>query len=52
MTFKEWLRQTKANHAKANQLAALAESAERQREMDEDASIDSYFNGKELTKGK
>lgn len=42
MTFKEWLRQTKANPTKANELDTLASQAERQREMDEDMSIDTH----------
>ena len=44
MTFKEWLRQIKPS--KANQLATLADQAERQREMDEDVSIDEHFKAK------
>lgn len=46
MTFKEWLRQTKNCPTKANHLDALANQAERQREMDEDVSIDT----REITK--
>lgn len=44
MTFKEWLRQTKANPTKANELDTLVAQAERQREMDEDMSIDNHFS--------
>lgn len=43
MTFKEWLRQTKNDPTKANQLDTLADQAEKQREIDEDASIDMLF---------
>jgi hypothetical protein len=46
MTLKEWLRQTKNCPEKANHLDALANQAERQREMDEDVSIDEHFNAK------
>ena len=42
MTFKQWLRQI--DPAKANQLDTLADQAERQREMDEDMSIDEHFS--------
>lgn len=42
MTFKEWLRQTSTNSTKANELDTLASQAERQREMDEDMSIDNH----------
>lgn len=44
MTFKEWLKQTKNCPDKANQLDTLVDQAERQREMDEDVSIDEHFN--------
>ena len=49
MTFKQWLRQI--DPAKANEIADLADQAERQREMDEDMSIDERFS-KANYKGK
>lgn len=36
MTFKEWLRQTKNNPTKTNEIDALVDQAERQREIAED----------------
>lgn len=42
MTFKQWLKQIEPS--KANQLDALVDQAERQREMDEDVSIDEHFS--------
>lgn len=42
MTFKQWLRQIEPS--KANQIATLADQAERQREIDEDVSIDEHFS--------
>ena len=42
MTFKKWLRQI--DSTKANELAALTNHAERQREMDEDVSIDEHYS--------
>ena len=48
MTFKQWLREINNNPTKANQIATLADQAERQREMDEDMSIDKHFGAKEI----
>ena len=50
MTLKEYLKSTKANPEKANYLDTLADQAERQREIDEDMSIDTYFGQNEITK--
>lgn len=44
MTFKEWLRETKNNPEKANQIDTLVVQAERQREIDEDVSVDERFS--------
>jgi hypothetical protein len=41
MTFKQWLRQI--DPSKVNE---IADHAERQREMDEDVSIDEHFKAK------
>lgn len=48
MTFKQWLREINSNLTKANELATLADQAERQREIAEDMSIDIHFGEREI----
>lgn len=50
MTFKQWLREINNNPTRANELATLADQAERQREIAEDVSIDIHFGEREIIK--